>query len=233
MNKAIEKMKGKICISCQAYEDTPLYGAENMKTMAASVMLGGATCLRACWPQDIKAIRSLSDDIIIVGIYKRIEEGKTEGKYPIITPNFEDAKSVIEAGADVLALDCTIFPERGEEELLALLKQIKTAYPDIAIMADIGRFSDAKFAAESGYVDIISSTLSDYYTKSGVVDVDFIKELKTLGLPVNGEGKIWDLNDLQKTLEAEPWCVTIGSSITRPHLITKRFLDFGKKFDYE
>lgn len=227
----IEKLRGQVIISCQAYEDTPLYGPDNMKTMAASVIMGGAKVLRACWPQDIKAIKSLNADITIVGIFKHIIEGKVEGTYPIITPNFEDARSVIEAGADIIALDCTIFKERDENALKALLQQIRDAYPDVPIMADLGRYSDAKFCKETGLVDIISTTLSDYYTHSGKVDTDLILQIKELGLPVNAEGKIWDNNDLKQVLDCKPYCCTIGSAVTRPHLITKHFLDFAKNYE--
>lgn len=228
MKKVIEQLKGQVLISCQAYEDTPLYGPENMKKMAQSAILGGAKAVRSCWPQDVKAIRSISKDLIIVGIYKRIVDGKEEGTYPIITPTFEDAKSVIEAGCDIIALDCTIFPDRGKEEVRALLKQIKDAYPDIAVMADIGRYEDAEFAASTGYVDIISSTLSEYYTHSGKVDADFLGELKKIGLPVNAEGKIWDLQDMKEVISQDPWCISIGSAVTRPQLITERFIRFNQ-----
>ena len=131
MKDVCKRLIGQTIISCQAYEDTPLYGADNMKNMAACAILGGAKAVRACWAQDIAAIRSLSDDLIIVGIDKDIDKSKKEGTYPFITPTFEAVKRIVEAGADVVALDCAAYPERGKEELVALLKQIHDTYPDI------------------------------------------------------------------------------------------------------
>ena len=122
MKDVVKKLMGQIIVSCQAYEDTPLYGPENMKTMARSVLLGGAKAIRACWPQDIKAIRSLGD-FPIVGINKVLDPNREDMDYVYITPTFESAVPVIEAGSDILALDCTIRPERGKEELRELLRR--------------------------------------------------------------------------------------------------------------
>ena len=70
MKTCVNACLGQLIVSCQAYEDTPLYGAENMKRMVQSAMLGGAKVVRCCWPQDIRAARSLSPDLIIIGINK-------------------------------------------------------------------------------------------------------------------------------------------------------------------
>ena len=232
MKAICQKLSGQTIISCQAYEDTPLYGADNMKKMAACAILGGATAIRSCWPQDIKAIRSLSDELVIIGINKIIDPDKQEGTYPIITPDFESAKAVIEAGADIVALDCTPFPGRGRDEIMKLLKQIHDTYPEIAIMADTGRVEDAEFVAASGYVDIVSNTLSEYYTHSGCFDEEVVREYRRrcTGVLVNAEGKIWDLHDLKKAWDCGVDMVTIGSAVTRPHLITERFINFSKQY---
>lgn len=232
MKAICQKLLGQTIISCQAYEDTPLYGADNMKRMAACAILGGATAVRSCWPQDIKAIRSLSDEIIIIGINKIIDPNRQEGTYPIITPDFESAREVIEAGADVIALDCTVFPGRGREEIVELLKRISEAYPHIGIMADTGKPEDAEFVARTGYVDIVGNTLSEYYTRSGKFDEDVVREYRRRcpDVLLNAEGKIWDLNDLQKAWDCGADMVTIGTAVTRPHLITKRFIDFSNEY---
>ena len=147
MKEVVEKLMGKVIVSCQAYEDTPLYGAENMKTMARSVLMGGAEAIRACWPQDIKAIRSLGD-FPIIGLNKVLDPNREDFDYVYITPTFESAKSVIEAGCDVLALDCTL-RYRSREELYDLLKEIREAYPDIAIMADCETLEEAMKIADA------------------------------------------------------------------------------------
>lgn len=232
MKDVCKRLLGQIIISCQAYEDTPLYGADSMKKMAACAIMGGAKAVRACWVQDVKAIRSLSDDLIIVGIDKVIDPSKEPGTYPIITPTFESAKHVIEAGADVIALDCTPFASRGKEEIVLLLKQIHDAYPEIAIMADTARVEDAKFVADTGYVDIVGNTLSEYVTRSGKFDKDVVVEYKKQcsNVLVNAEGKIWDLNDMQDAIDTGADMITIGSAVTRPHLVAERFINFNNNY---
>ena len=219
---------GKVIVSCQAYEDTPLYGSQNMKLYAESALLGGATGIRACWKQDVAAIRELGD-FPIVGINK-IKSENDDYSGIFITPTYESAIEVVEAGADIIALDCTIRDFRGKEDLYAVLKEIKDNYPQIAIMADCASIADAEFAAETGLVDIIATTLSREPHETGHPDLDFIKAIRKItDIPVNAEGSIWELQDLEAVVEAGADMITIGTAITRPHLITKRFVDCNEK----
>ena len=109
MKPVVERLMGKTIISVQAYEDTPLYGPQNMRVMAQSVLMGGAEGLRACWPQDIRAIRAVTGEA-----YRGYLQGFSRRTGPLdaiyITPTLERAKEVVEAGADVLGLDCTLRP---------------------------------------------------------------------------------------------------------------------------
>lgn len=234
MKSVVEKLLGKTIISVQAYQDTPLYGPVYMKAMAESVLMGGAEGLRACWPQDIRAIREVTDKPI-VGIFKDFGDGDPLDTV-FITPTLEQAVEVVEAGADILALDCTIRPSRGLEALKRLLGSIRDKYPDIAIMADLATLEEGIAVAQTGMVDIISSTLSGYTRQSldratGKPDVELVRQLKeAVDLPVNGEGRIWTLEDMGAVLAAGADMVTIGSAVTRPHEIAKRFVSYGKKW---
>lgn len=237
MHTVVEKLLNGVIVSVQAYEDTPLYGAENMKMMAQCAAMGHANGFRACWPQDIKAIRSIST-LPIVGIHKKFKGGNPLDEI-FITPDFTSACQVIDAGSDILGIDCTIRPSRGFDALYALLKQIKERYPDIAIMADLATVEEARRVAKTGLVDIISSTLCGYTRESLSAagdgpNVSIIRELKAcVDLPVNGEGRIWDCNDLKDILDAGADMVTIGSAITRPQLITERFVTYNTKYRRE
>ena len=57
MKKKVQDLLGSVIISCQAYEDTPLYGSANMKIMAESAKLGGARAGR--FRPKVKNVRSL------------------------------------------------------------------------------------------------------------------------------------------------------------------------------
>ncbi len=229
MKEVVKQLLGKVIVSCQAYEDTPLFGSENMKKMAASAVLGGAQAFRACWVSDIKAIKSLGS-YPIVGINKVFYPERTD-EYIFITPTFESAKELIEeAGCEVVALDCTIRPFRPKEELLELLKKINKHYPEIAIMADCSTYEECEFAESTGYVDILATTLSMKYKKDKGPDVELVRKIKqNLKLPVNAEGEVWEEQDIANLVEAGADMITIGSAITRPQNITERFVKANHK----
>lgn len=235
MNENVKKLIGKVVISCQAYEDTPLYGSHYMAAMAQCAQMGGASGIRACWPQDIKAIKEVVD-LPIIGIYKEFHEGVDRLDDIYITPDFNRAKEIIEAGSDIIAIDCTIKENRGYDELCALLKQIKDAYPHIGIMADLATVEEAVLMDQCGYVDIISTTLSGYTRnslsqKKDGPDLELIKQIKEkVSLPVNAEGRVWEKQDLIDCLDAGADIVSIGSSVTRPHLITERFVKINDEY---
>ena len=235
MHKIVEKLLNGVVISCQAYEDTPLYGSQYMAAMAKCAQMGGADGLRACWPQDIRAVKEACD-IPVIGINKKFGDGDPLDEI-FITPSFESAKEVIEAGCDILALDCTIRDSRPFEELEELLHQIREAYPEVPVMADLATLEEAIKVEKTGCIDIISTTLAGYTRntcagKTEGPDTELIKEIKkACTLPVNAEGRIWELKDLKLALEAGADMISIGSAVSRPHLIKERFVACHKKYN--
>jgi putative N-acetylmannosamine-6-phosphate epimerase len=77
-----------------------------MSLFAAAAVAGGAAGIRANGPADIRAIRKITD-VPIIGIDKTL---LPDGLL-LITASFESARALVEAGADMVALDCT---ERGQ-----------------------------------------------------------------------------------------------------------------------
>ena len=226
MKDCVKKCLGQIIVSCQAYEDTPLYGAENIKKMVECAVMGGANVVRCCWPENIKAAREVSKELVIIGIDKvgTTEEGDRSEVF--ITPSLEAVDRIVEAGCDIVGLDCRLTPKRGKRELQQLLEAIHKKYPSIGVMADCETYEDAKFAAESGLVDIVSTTLSGLNKPEMGIDTELVEKLKSItSLPINGEGRVWELSDISAFNDAGADMITIGSAITRPHLITKRFID--------
>ena len=86
MHKIVEKLLNGVVISCQAYEDTPLYGSQYMAAMAKCAQMGGADGLRACWPQDIRAVKEACD-IPVIGINKKFGDGDPLDEIFIIIGN--------------------------------------------------------------------------------------------------------------------------------------------------
>ena len=224
MENIIEKLRGKLIVSCQAYEDSPLYGSDIMARMAKAAEIGGAAGIRACWPEDILAIKKVTS-LPIVGINKVITARTNPLSDVIITPDFDAAAAICDTGVEILGLDCTP-RNRTYKDIAALIWKIKEAYPEILIMADISTLEEGIQAARNG-ADIVSTTLAGYTpysTQQEGPDLKLVEQLaKAVDKPINAEGRYWTPEEVLEAYERGAWCVTVGSAITRPELITERF----------
>ncbi len=192
--------------------------------MAKSAFEGGAGGIRANGPQDIRAIKNALD-IPIIGIYKR----DYVGYEPRITPTLHDVQLVLDAGADIVAIDATDRIHPGDMDVRELLKKIRSM-TSIPIMADISNLEEALLAEEHG-LDIIGTTLNGYtdYTSGQPEERPNLQLLesivKKVSIPVIAEGRIWEPSQAKEALERGAWAVTVGGAITRPHLITRRYVE--------
>ena len=105
---------------------------------------------------DIAAIRqAIGPDVPIMGIFK---VKQPDGSL-FITPERRGARTVIAAGAGLVALDGTPRPRPGGESLREVVAAIHAAGG--AALADVGTFEDARYAVDCG-VDAVGTTLSGY-----------------------------------------------------------------------
>jgi len=215
--------KHGIIVSCQALEGEPLYGAPIMAKMALAAKLGGAKCIRANSGCDIKAIKQ-TVDLPVIGIVKR--EYLNSAIY--ITPTMKEVDEVAESGAEIVAIDATCRNRPDGSTLEEFIKSIRAKYPSLHIMADISTYEEGVKASQLG-VDVVSTTLSGYTeeTKSTQLpNINLVRKLsRKVPIPVIAEGGIRCPRDLKRALRAGAYSVVIGSAITRPHLITKSFVE--------
>lgn len=221
----LEQLKNKIIVSVQAMPDEPLYQEDCINAMMQSVVTGGANGLRVAGARDVKHAKKMFD-LPVIGITKPDKLPHNWQEVVYITPSVEDAKSLIEAGADIIAFDGTSRP-REKSTLEEMINFIQSN--GMLAMADIATYDEGLLCEKLG-VDILSTTLSGYTkeTLSDSEDPDFelLKKLvKNTKLPVILEGKIWEPHQVKRAFELGAHCVVIGSAITRPQLITKRFLE--------
>ncbi len=194
-----------------------------MVAMMQSVVKGGASALRVAGVRDIANAKK-HFKIPVIGITKPEVIPSNWREIVYITPTIKDAKDIIQAGADVVALDGTSRP-RGENNLKQIIKFIKINKK--LVMADIATLSEGIAARLLG-ADIISTTLSGYTVESPETsqepDFELLEKLvKAVDCPVILEGRIWTPEQVDKAFELGAHSVVIGSAITRPQLITKRF----------
>lgn len=221
----ISSIKNNVVVSVQAMPDEPLYKEECMKAMMQSVINGGAKILRVAGTRDVKIAKELGATVI--GITKPDGLPSNWKEIVYITPTTVETQQLIDAGADIIAFDGTSRPRPNGcklEDIISLIKESgKLA------MADISTLEEGIRCKELG-VDILSTTLSGYtlesLSDSTTPDYELLKNLiEKTHMPVILEGRIWSPEDVTKAFKIGAHAVVIGSAITRPQLITKRFIE--------
>lgn len=220
----LETLKNRVIVSVQAMPDEPLYKEECITAMMQSVVTGGASGLRVAGERDVRNAKRLFD-LPVIGITKPDKLPLNWYEIVYITPTLNDVKKLITAGADIIAFDATC--RKHECPIEDMIKAIHNS--NRLAMADIATFEEGLHCAKLG-VDIISTTLSGYTleskTDSEEPDFELLQKLvKNTKIPVILEGKVWEPSQVKKAFELGAHSVVIGSAITRPQLITQRFLN--------
>ena len=115
-------LHGTLIVSCQAPPGDPLDNVDTLRRVAMSAVRGGAGGLRANGVENIEAFRR-ETHVPIIGIQKRKIGGEVS-----ITPDFAAAKSISDAGADIIALDCTTNRSAAAEPWPELIRRIHGEY---------------------------------------------------------------------------------------------------------
>ena len=221
-NKIFSELKGKLIVSCQALPEEPLHSAYIMGRMAYAAYLGGACGIRANGIEDIKEIKK-SVNLPIIGIIKSVYENSDV----YITPTEKEISLLYEEGVDIIAIDATNRVRPDGKTISETFPDLREKYKDQIFMADCSTFEEAKVAYELGF-DCLGTTLSGYtdYTKGKILpDLELIDRLvKSFNIPIIAEGGIWTVEDLKGVFKLGAYTAVVGSAITRPMEITKRYV---------
>lgn len=211
-------IQGRLVVSCQASEGDIFRDPQIMARFAAAAVAGGAAAIRANGPADVRAIRGITR-VPIIGIQKvRQSDGIL-----LITPSFESAKALVEAGADMVALDCTI---RGQESgALDRVREIRKRLK-VPVLADVADIGEAVAAVQAG-ADFVLSTLRGYTEETNYAqdfDPSFIRDLvRASSVPVIAEGRISSPEQARRAVAAGALAVVVGTAVTRPADIARSF----------
>lgn len=228
----LDAIHGKMIISCQAVEGEPLYVEEKsiMYLMARAAKMAGTPAIRTSSIRDVIAIKE-ETGLPVIGLVKI----QYPGYQAYITPTMKEVDALVEAGADVVALDCTMRDRGDGTTINEFLAQVREKYPDIILMADISNYEEGINAWKCG-VDIVGTTMSgytDYTSKRDEPDYELMSRLAgDMDIPVIGEGKIHTPEQAVKALQTGVWAIVVGGAITRPLEIAQRFMreiDAGRK----
>jgi len=213
-------LRGTLIVSCQAPPGDPLDNVDTLRRLAISAVRGGAGGLRANGVENIEVFRQ-ETNVPIIGIQKR-----KIGDEVSITPDFVAANSISEAGADIIALDCTTNRLAAAEPWPELIRRI---HGEICkpVLADIASFEDALTAQEAG-ADAVATTLYGFTPETAQfrsVNWELIERLLgRLRVPLIVEGHITQPEEVKRALDLGAFAVVVGSAITRPEAITARFV---------
>lgn len=210
-----------LVVSCQALEDEPLHGAEIMAKMSKAAEQGGAVAIRANGSADIVAIRAVVH-LPVIGIFKVHYSDS-----PVyITPTAREVDAVLYTGAEVVSLDATDRKRPSGAILEELVARIHGQ--GRLAMADISTLDEALRAESIGF-DLVSTTLAGYTAETshrGLPDLKLLSEVvRQLSIPVLAEGQITSSEQLVACFARGAYAAVVGGAITRPQLITKRFVE--------
>jgi len=219
-NSDIEPLRGKLIVSCQAPDGSPLRDAGIIAAIAEAAVIAGAAAVRVNSAAHVAAVRNRVD-VPIIGLEKVIDSTGAQW----ITPSVDDARALIDAGADIVALDATLRSRPGTPGPDALIPAVRGL--GAAVMADIDSFEAGQNAGVLG-AEIVGTTLSGYTSvppnRYGPPDIDLVRTLARLAIPVIAEGRIKTPDEVAEAFAAGAFAVVVGTSITEPMALTRRFL---------
>lgn len=225
MKNNIDSLQGRLIVSCQALPEEPLHSSYIMGKMALAAKEGGAAGIRANTKEDINEIK-MRVNLPIIGIVKR--NYRDSSVY--ITPTMKEIKELVEARAEIIALDATRSLRPGGKTLEEFYQEIRAAYPDQLLMADCSTVEEALYADKLGF-DFIGTTLVGYTEQSRGMRIEennfeIIREIvRQASHRVIAEGNINTPEKAKKVMDFGVFSVVVGSAITRPQIITRAFAE--------
>ncbi len=210
-----------IVVSCQGPPGTPLDDPHVMAAFARVAVMAGAVAIRAQGVADIRRIRD-SVDVPIIGLIKRDLAGERR-----ITLSLEEAERVVEAGADIVAVDLTDRPrEDGSTPTEHMDRLVSTfARP---VMADISILAEGLAAVRAG-ATYVGTTLSGYTRHSPQMvgpDLALVSDLAAASsAPVIAEGRYRTPEQVAEAFARGAYAVVVGTAITNTLQITRWFTE--------
>ena len=208
-----------LVVSCQVPDGTPIDTPEFLAAQAQTVVQAGAAGIRAQGISNVTAVVK-AVGVPVIGLVKHYSNDIRIH----ITPSVEDVIQLAEAGASIVAIDAT---GRNRSEGLKLEKFISQvrAQTNVPLLADVDTV-EAGVIAESLGCEAVATTLSGYTEKPApaLPNLKLVADLAgRVNIPVIAEGGFSTPKELAQAFDAGAWSVCIGTAITNPFLLTKKF----------
>ncbi len=221
----LKNINNGLIISCQVKKDDPQYQPGCIVALAKAAVWGQADGLRINEPENIREVKQAFPEVCVIGLWKKPRQD-TE---VFMTPTMAEVKACFEAGADIIAIDGT--PRLIDcHQAWDIIPLIKKEYPGKLIFADVRDDVDAQGAISRG-ADFVAPTFYRFSANAKSTDLPDWPMVCRMVKAAQGrakvvmEGKIWTPDDAIRALHYGCYAVVVGSAITRPHLVTRRFHD--------
>ncbi|MBE9115031.1 N-acetylmannosamine-6-phosphate 2-epimerase [Lusitaniella coriacea LEGE 07157] len=208
----LENLQHGLIVSCQAPVGSPLHDPSIVAAMAQAAVIGGAKGVRVDTPAHVRATREKLPDTPIIGLWKQ----HVPGSEVYITPHFEDARAIADAGADIIAIDATLRDRGNADTLQTLIPRIGDELGKL-VMADADSIEGAIAAAQAG-ADCVGTTLYGYTSQTQHLSPpgwDLLQQLvEQLEIPAICEGGIASPDMAETALQLGAHAVVVGGAIT-------------------
>ncbi|MGK7876888.1 MAG: N-acetylmannosamine-6-phosphate 2-epimerase [Xenococcaceae cyanobacterium] len=225
-DKLLKTLESSLIVSCQAPVDSPLHDPMAIAAMAKACVNQGAAGVRIDTPAHVREVGRQIPHIPMVGLWK--QQGLDSEVY--ITPRFEDAAAIAQAGADIIAMDATLRKRPEGETVAGIISRIHEELGKL-VMADVDNIESAIAAADAG-ADLVATTLYGYTAQTQHLSppgYSLLTQLvKQLDIPAICEGGIASPQQARKALELGAYAVVVGTAITG---IDRKVKDFQAVFD--
>jgi putative N-acetylmannosamine-6-phosphate epimerase/ribosomal protein S18 acetylase RimI-like enzyme len=219
-NSIIQKLQGGLIVSCQAPVDSPMHQLSVITAMAEAAINQGAVGIRLDTPAHVESVRQ-KISLPIIGLWKQ----QIPGFEVYITPQFDHAAAIAQAGADIIAIDATLRSRPNQETITTLIDRIHTELGK-RVMADVDTLEAAIAATHAG-ADLVGTTLYGY-----TADTQHLKPpgfrllaelVKKLQVPIICEGGITSPQMARQALDMGADAVVVGTAITGIDLQVKAY----------
>ena len=217
-----------IIVSVQAAQGEPLDRPDILTALAESALAGGACGLRMAQPENLRYFKERHPSVPLIGITKQPVIPDNAHELVYITPTFSDVQRIADA-CDIVAMDATQRPRPDGSTLADIVARTRQAYPNLKLMADVATVDEGLYADALGF-DLVSTTLSGYTQdtlakKANGPDFALLETLvRQSHRPILMEGRLWEPAEVHRAFELGAFAVVIGSAVSRPHEITRRFV---------
>jgi N-acylglucosamine-6-phosphate 2-epimerase len=226
MSRFEELIPRGVIVSVQLDAHEPLHSPQHCALFAQAAEAGGAAAVRAEGIASMQEIRATTRLPLIGCTRDSFSDG-----WMLVTPDMQAVDRLVKVGADVVALDGTMRARPNGMDGARFIGEVRSRYPDQAILADISTFEEGVRAADMGasaLSTVLCGRTKETYEQSLAAspNIDLIYRLATtVGIPVLAEGFIWNTTDATEAVEAGAYGVIVGGAITRPRVITQLFVN--------